>query len=72
MSDRFDEVQINEATIKRQTDNAALYEIEGKEVWIPWSQVANYHTSPTKDGETGPIFVKRWLAEEKELEYEEL
>lgn len=72
MTNRYDEVCIPEATIIRQTDNAGCFMVDDTEVWIPWSQIADYNGTPSKDGEIGFLYVKRWIAEDKDLEYEEI
>jgi len=69
-NNRFTTVIIPEVTLSRSTEKAGLYrDIEGNEFWIPWSQLRE--DSVDKDGETGDIRIPLWLAEEKELEYEE-
>jgi len=69
-NNRFNTVIISEVTLIRSTEKAGLYrDTEGNEFWIPWSQLRD--DSVDKDGETGDIRIPLWLAEEKELEYEE-
>lgn len=69
-NNRFTTVIINEVTLIRSTDKAGLYrDTEGNEFWIPWSQLRE--DSVDKDGDTGDIRIPLWLAEEKELDYEE-
>lgn len=69
-NNRFTTVIISEVTLIRSTEKAGLYrDTEGNEFWIPWSQLRD--DSVDKDGETGDIRIPLWLAEEKELEYEE-
>ena len=69
-SNRFTTVIISEVTFIRSTDKAGLYrDTEGNEFWIPWSQLRE--DSVDKDGDTGDIRIPLWLAEEKELDYEE-
>lgn len=45
--------------IKKKTDKAGLYIIEGHEFWLPFSQIED-------DGDD-TVLVPRWLAEEKGL-----
>ena len=67
---RFTTVIISEVTLIRSTEKAGMYrDTEGNEFWIPWSQLRD--DSVDKDGETGDIRIPLWLAEEKELDYEE-
>lgn len=70
INNRFTTVIITEVTLARSTEKAGLYrDTEGNEFWIPWSQLRE--DSVDKDGETGDIRIPLWLAEEKELDYEE-
>ena len=69
-NNRFITVIISEVTLIRSTEKAGLYrDTEGNEFWIPWSQLRE--DSVDKDGGTGDIRIPLWLAEEKELDYEE-
>ncbi len=69
-NNRFTTVIISEVTLIRSTEKAGMYrDTEGNEFWIPWSQLRE--DSVDKDGETGDIRIPLWLAEEKELDYEE-
>lgn len=67
---RYDNVEIEVEKLIRQTANAALCLIDGEECWLPWSQI-NEDSEITKDGDSGSVYIPRWLAEEKELEYYE-
>lgn len=62
-------VLVSEVTLVRSTDKAGLYKIEGKEHWIPWSQIRE--DSVDKDGETGDLWITEWIADQKEIEGEE-
>lgn len=68
-------VEITDVTLTKSTEKAGLYEIDGEKVWIPFSQLRKHpdtdEESVDKDGESGSLFLPRWLAEEKDLEYEE-
>jgi hypothetical protein len=69
-NNRFTTVIISEVTLIRSTEKAGMYrDTEGNEFWIPWSQLRE--DSVGKDGHTGDIRIPLWLAEEKELDYEE-
>lgn len=63
------QVQIDEATLIRQTVNAGLFEINGEEHWIPWSQVDG-DCDLEDDGDTGPLIITQWIAEQKDLEWD--
>jgi hypothetical protein len=56
-------VEIQNCKLAKSTDKAGLFEIDGAEFWIPWSQVKD--GSIEWDGEEGSVFLRRWLAEEK-------
>jgi len=49
-----------EVRIVRETDRALLVEQDGRQVWIPLSQIVD------RDGES--VTIPGWLAEERELE----
>lgn len=67
---RFTTVTVPDVTLIRSTEKAGLYrDSNGEEFWIPWSQLRE--DSVDKDGDTGDIRIPLWLAEEKELEFEE-
>jgi hypothetical protein len=68
-SSRSRTVVIADVTLVRSTRKAGCYELDGDEFWIPWSQLRE--GSVDKDGESGDIKIPLWLAEEKELEYNE-
>lgn len=62
-------VLIEDATVVRSTDKAGLFEIDGEEYWIPWSQVRD--DSVDRDGDTGDLWITEWIAGEKGLEGQE-
>ena len=66
-SEKFDTVVITNVTLIRSTAKAGLFEIDGDNHWIPFSQLRD--DSVDRDGDFGDIRIPRWLAEEKELEY---
>jgi len=69
-NNRFTTVIISKVTLIRSTEKAGMYrDTEGNEFWIPFSQLRE--DSVDKDGDTGDIRIPLWLAEEKELDYEE-
>jgi hypothetical protein len=69
--DRYDQVEVSVDQLIRQTEKAALCLIGDQEVWLPWSQI-DESSDIKKDGDAGSAYIPRWLAEEKDLEYEEL
>ena len=61
-------VCIPNVTHVRSTDKAALYrDSDGHEFWCPWSQITD--DSVDTDGKSGDLWIPRWLAEEKDLEF---
>lgn len=67
MRDGWDYVAICDVELIDETDSAGLFLIEGEEVWLPWSQV-DEDTVPS-EGEEGELYVRRWIAIEKDLPY---
>lgn len=67
---KFDRVEISGVMLKRSSEKAGLYVFEdGGEEWLPFSQVAA--GSVDKDGDTGTLWIPRWLAEDRDIEYDE-
>lgn len=61
-------VEFSNVTIVRSTPSAGLFrfnDLDGEEIWIPWSQVDE--ASISKDGETGDLYITEWIAEKKGL-----
>jgi len=69
-NNRYRTVIVPNVILLRSTEKAGLYEDEeGEQFWIPFSQLKE--DSCDRDNEFGDIRIPAWLAEEKELEYEE-
>lgn len=72
--ERFELVDVFVERLVAKTKLAALCETEdGDEVWIPWSQIdpssdLDEGSEHGRDGESGTIYIPRWLAEEKGLD----
>ena len=65
-----------EAIFLRETEKALLVDVEGEELWVPWSQVDCEQSNFTpgcategnvKEGDVGSLVLSRWLAEQKGL-----
>jgi len=55
-------------TVVRSTAKAGCFRLStGREVWLPWSIVDE--GSVDKDGATGTLYVKQWLADKESLPY---
>lgn len=67
MRDGWDYVVICDVELIDETVQAGLFLIEGEEVWLPWSQVDEDSVPP--EGEEGELYVRRWIAIEKDLPY---
>ena len=68
---KYDQVEVANVTLKRSSPKAGLYVLEdGAEHWLPFSQVAE--GSVDKDGTTGTLYIPRWLAEDREIDYDEV
>lgn len=66
----YEHVEVKVELLKRQTSKAGLFVVDGREVWLPWSQIAE-ESEVAKDGDSGVIYIPRWLAEKNDLEYDE-
>lgn len=62
-------VEIEYDAFIRETPDAALFEIEGEEVWLPWSQIED---GQEIEADGGSLSVTRWICGQKDLAYEEL
>jgi hypothetical protein len=69
-NDRNEQVAIHVDRLIRQTSGAALCEIDGEEIWLPWSQI-DEDSEISKDGDSGTAYIPRWLADAEGVEYEE-
>lgn len=65
--DNWDYVAICDVQLIESSDRAGLFLIEGEEVWLPWSQVDE--DSVPEEGEEGDLYVRRWLAIERDLPF---
>lgn len=70
MSDRNEQVEVYVDRLIRQTEKAALCRIDGEEMWLPWSQI-DEGSEIAKDGDSGTVYIPRWLAVDKGLEIDE-
>ena len=68
---KHEQVEVGNVTLKLSRPKAGLYVFEdGTEHWLPFSQVAE--GSVDKDGDTGTLYIPRWLAEDRDIEYDEV
>ena len=66
----YEKVAVEDVTLVRSTVKAGLYRTpDGSEYWIPFSQISE--DSVDKDGTSGTLWIPRWLAEEKDMDYDE-
>jgi hypothetical protein len=65
-----------EAIFLRETEKALLVDVEGEELWVPWSQVDCEESSfqpgcategSVKEGDVGRLVLSQWIAREKGL-----
>jgi hypothetical protein len=54
------------ASVIRQTDAALLVEIDGKQHWIPQSQIDD-DSEVWEEGQDGDLVVSQWIAEQRGL-----
>ncbi len=65
-----DYVNIGPLTVKRTTQKAALMIVGGEEEWIPFSQAEENSVAQFETGaKLEECFVKRWIAEEKNISF---
>lgn len=57
---------IEDAICTKETTDALLCEFEGKELWIPKSQITE-ESEVQGEGEEGMLVVTQWLAEKEGL-----
>jgi ribosomal protein S1 len=55
-----------ECEVLQLTDNAALLDVDGNDVWIPFSQVED-NGKNLNIGDTGMVYITEWIAEKKGL-----
>ena len=61
-------VYLDDCTVKKLTDKAALVAYEGEELWIPFSQMADSATR-LREGDDGvTVGITEWLAEQKGID----
>ena len=61
-----DTVEIEDVTVKAETELALLCIIDDKQQWIPKS-VVHEESEISADGDTGTIVLMRWFAEKEGL-----
>lgn len=63
-------VEIEDVEVLKATDKALLVYVDSTEIWLPRSQI---HASSAVDaqGDKGQIVVTKWIAEQKEIEFDE-
>lgn len=59
-------IEIEECRLIHQTYKAGLFEVDGEEVWIPWSQV-DEGCELEFNGDEGTLIITEWIAEQKGL-----
>lgn len=61
-----DTVDFSNVVAKHETEAAILCVVDGKEVWIPKSQIDD-SSEVKEDGDEGTLVVSEWIAEQKDL-----
>lgn len=62
-----DPVSIDNVECTRETAAAILCAIDGRQHWIPKSQI-DEESEVNGEGDEGTLVISRWLAEQKELD----
>lgn len=60
-------VEFSEVTCTAETDKAILCHVDGKEVWIPKSQIHDDSEVYRVDADPGELVISEWIAKEKGL-----
>lgn len=61
-----DQAEIYVDEVIKTTDRACLCNIDGDEVWIPWSLIDD-GSDVYEEGDSGTIYVPVWFAEKEGL-----
>lgn len=59
-------VEFEDVTVEAETSKALLVNVEGKQVWIPLSQIDD-DSEVYKAGTSGKLVVTEWIATQKGL-----
>ena len=59
-------VELTDVEAKKETEKAILCDIDGKEMWIPKSQIDD-DSEVFEEGHYGTLIITDWIAEQKEL-----
>lgn len=62
----YSDVEFENVEAIAATDKAVLCVIEGKQHWIPQSQIRP-NSEVWKQGDKGTLVISRWIAEQKDL-----
>lgn len=61
-------IEVSFENVKRITEKAILFEIEGVDVWIPLSQISPVDRDQYSEGDAdGSVSISEWIANEKGL-----
>ena len=63
---RGEKVSFESVTVVRATEKALLCRIDGKEHWIPQSQIDD-DSEVYREGDEGTLVISEWLATQKGL-----
>jgi hypothetical protein len=68
--DEDEGVSLGTVTVKARKERAMLVEYEGRDLWIPYSQVHNDSEIHEDDGgeEEGKLVISSWLADKEGIE----
>jgi len=61
-------VEVQYEQVIRKTDAAVLVLIDGEDVWLPWTQIED-NGEDLGEG-AGVLYLKRWLAQKKDIPYD--
>lgn len=61
-------VEISFALLIANSENGGLFEIEGKQHWLPWSQIED-NKDCLELGTEGCIYITEWIAAQRGIEH---
>jgi hypothetical protein len=63
----MDYVELEDVLFVRETDMAALFEIDGEQHWIPWSQIED-NGEKFRAQHVYTIYITEWWAQKEQLD----
>lgn len=64
------EFVVGHVTVKATTGSALLVDVDGEDIWFPWSQIhenSELYEGAAERGDEGELVVTEWVAKQKGL-----